>query len=115
MSGHTPTPWRVTRDERGEIIRAVDDTGRPIASMWLNGDDAEANAAFIVEAVNSHAALKARIEALEAALEPFAEIAKELEPMLADNYKNTMHWAVPTVGDLRRAALAMNSQERGSL
>lgn len=38
------------------------------------------------------------------ALEPFAEIAKELLPALKDDDKNSMAWAVPKVGDIRRAA-----------
>lgn len=41
------------------------------------------------------------------ALEPFAEIAKELTDGLKNSEKNTLHWAVPTVGELRAALAAL--------
>jgi hypothetical protein len=44
-----------------------------------------------------------RIKELEDMLAPFAEIARELTDALKDSDKNTMHWAVPTVGNLRAA------------
>lgn len=47
---HTPGPWKVTVDERGQIVRASDSSGRPIAFMWMNGDDMVANASLIAEA-----------------------------------------------------------------
>lgn len=64
--GHTELPWRVTKDARGEIIRTCDGTGKPIASMWLNGDDAESNANLIVTAVNTYPAVDGLVKALEA-------------------------------------------------
>jgi hypothetical protein len=59
----------------------------------------------------------AEIELLREALEPFAEIAKEFSDSLDDEDKNTMRWAVPTVGDIRRlariyAALASQPEQR---
>jgi hypothetical protein len=62
MSEHTPTPWKVTADERGSIVRADTTESQPIASMWHNGDDPAANAALIVKAVNNHDALVAALE-----------------------------------------------------
>lgn len=58
MAGHTKGPWKVTWDERGEIVRTCDATGRPIASMWLNGDDPKANARLIAAAPDLLAALE---------------------------------------------------------
>lgn len=62
---HTALPWRVTEDERGQIIRATDSTGKPIASMWANGNDPKENAALIVRAVNTYPAVADLVEALE--------------------------------------------------
>jgi len=54
-------------------------------------------------------------EAMRKALEPFAEIAKELLPGLDNDRKNTMHWAVPTVGQLRAALAVLSSlKENGN-
>lgn len=74
MTEHTPTPWQISD------ARTVDDT-----AMIVGGHDFEFgliadvtedfDAAFIVEACNSHALLKARIEELEVALQPFADFA----------------------------------------
>lgn len=47
--------------------------------------------------------LRVQLEAARKTLEPFAEIAKELTDQLTDDRKNTMHWAVPTVGQFREA------------
>ena len=52
--------------------------------------------------------LRVRIGRLEEALKPFAEIARELNDELRDDYKNTMHWAVPKVGDFRLALNTLN-------
>lgn len=63
----TPIPWTYfvgNTNGRGLIRIEVDGTGEHIASM-PRGAISEARAAFIVRAVNSHAAL---IEALEWAL-----------------------------------------------
>ena len=51
-----------------------------------------------------HAALEtACVGELIEALKPFAEIANEIQPVLSDTEKNILLWAVPTIGDLRRA------------
>jgi hypothetical protein len=47
------------------------------------------------------------MERLRAAIAPFAEIARELQPTLKDDHKNVQHWAVPTVGDFRRVLTAL--------
>jgi hypothetical protein len=100
--------------------------------FMTSGPEAEANANLIVDTLNEAAVLQARgdlavqnrnywqaeaerreseiaaietrVAELEEALKPFAEIAKDLQPHLAAEYKNTMHWAIPTVGQLRTAA-----------
>lgn len=86
MSGHTPTPWRLcTTGNLGSAIEAPsgksyhegDDGYRIVCSYQectasplyaVQEENRRANGAFIVEAVNSYAALKARIAELEAEL-----------------------------------------------
>src|ERR1035437_7762312 len=70
MSEHSPTPWKITEHDNGGlalrlVIRTTDSSGRPIASMWLNGDRPQANAAFIVKATNHFADL---VECVRASL-----------------------------------------------
>ena len=81
---HTPTPWEVWRapEGGGVTVRAVyhDEMGRRI-TCWpalcnAGGQSNEANAALIVEAVNSHATLTAALEEARGALEVFAEAHK---------------------------------------
>jgi len=68
MTEHTPTPW--TKNNKGEIgprFRSDDQSDGmldPVAEVMF-GDNREANAAFIVEAVNNHEDLKARVKELE--------------------------------------------------
>ncbi|MGY3609895.1 MULTISPECIES: hypothetical protein [unclassified Bradyrhizobium] len=72
----SPGPWRVTEGENGLIVRATDSTGKPIASMWLNGDDPKANADLICRAVNSHPEL---VRALEETAKRWDGTADQLE------------------------------------
>jgi hypothetical protein len=70
-TGHTPTPWRFDGDwYRIPTIFGAD--GKTVASVEKDErkstPERAANAALIVEAVNSHATLKARVEDLETAL-----------------------------------------------
>lgn len=80
VSEHTPTPWghklaRTPTDGEydcgisaainGRLYCIAEAVGRCAKDIKL---PAEANAAFIVEAVNSYASLKAKVEELEAAL-----------------------------------------------
>jgi hypothetical protein len=75
MSEHTPTPWTVWQAPEGFwTVKAVynDEQGRRITS-WpavcnAGAQNNEANAALIVEAVNSYAANVATIARLSAAL-----------------------------------------------
>jgi hypothetical protein len=74
---HTATPWRVSSFEQGSggstrVIMGSDNFS--IAHvMDRSAPENEADAAFIVEAVNSYASLKARIAELEAALQFIAD------------------------------------------
>lgn len=58
MSGakHTPGPWVATRDRYGVTVRAVD--RKPIADIWQNGDNPDANASLIAAGPEMLAALK---------------------------------------------------------
>lgn len=58
MSGarHTAEPWVVTRDRYGVTVRAAD--RKPIADIWQNGDNPDANASLIAAAPGMLAALK---------------------------------------------------------
>jgi hypothetical protein len=73
MNAHTPTPWYADQDQREgyewNVHIIEDDRPHMRICFMSNGEQSQANAALIVEAVNSHASLKARIEELEEALE----------------------------------------------
>jgi hypothetical protein len=75
---HTPTPWSVGHGPNNEVEiwgRIRMNLSPILMSLgFMEHDPREANAAIIVEAVNSHASLKARIQDLEAAL----QVAQEL-------------------------------------
>jgi hypothetical protein len=79
---HTPTPWDwsvgviYARFEAGEIIAATD--GTPFAAM--DGATQSANAAYIVRACNSHAAL---VEALKECADRLELHAKHTEDLVA--------------------------------
>lgn len=125
--GATPRPWRLrTTGNMGSLIEAhsgkhmneLDDGYRTVASFQeccasdlytVQEANRIANGNFIVEAVNSYDAAQERIRELERALQPFAEIAKEFTGQLSDDRKNTMHWAVPTVGQFRAALRALST------
>lgn len=68
---HTPTPWIVSKRNAGAIplhFQPPEVLGRNgdmcVATQLGNGKEAEANAEFIVRAVNSHDALVAALETL---------------------------------------------------
>lgn len=71
MSGHTPTPWNLyddtdTPNKRIEIVAI----GKTIAHIYHSvAEEDLPNAAFIVEAVNSHATLLSQNAKLREALE----------------------------------------------
>lgn len=73
MSEHTPTPWKVglRHSAQGVPVLAGRGYGYVVTRIYGHStSDAkdEANAAFIVEAVNNYDALRARCSDLEAAL-----------------------------------------------
>jgi hypothetical protein len=90
---HTPTPWRV--EQGTDLIWGAcnpDDQssygmGYPVvegkSASWKpykpSMEEREANAAFIVEAVNSHEALKTRIQELEAELASCRECRSKID------------------------------------
>jgi hypothetical protein len=93
---HTPTPWRV--HIYGEIVGAAPSPGRcvlVVAEPNRTNPNAEANAALIVRAVNSHAALAAALEDAEFLMR---QASKHAGPM-QDSFKRSAEDA--------RAALAL--------
>lgn len=77
MGQHTPTPWRTTKNQGNVIVNEGGDKwiakaliGNGKSSRFYHCEDrAEANAEFIVTAVNSHATLTARNAELESEVE----------------------------------------------
>jgi hypothetical protein len=69
MGKHTLTPWRTTNDHANKIC---DQVGRKIAvcpthsggGQWRDREEADANAALIVRAVNAHEALVAFVQGM---------------------------------------------------
>jgi len=90
MTEHTPTPWYVSKEVssfssiRGEDMTIVATRHR------LPRNIHEANMIFIVEAVNNHEAMKARVDELEKAL---GEIAHMDEFLDSDSAKWMMNIA----------------------
>lgn len=64
MTHRTPGPWQATTRGQEWIVRATDDTGRPVTSCWLNGDDSAANARLIAAAPETLEALERLIGAV---------------------------------------------------
>jgi hypothetical protein len=82
---HTPTPWRVTDTHPSRaVLNILDEDGEEVACCYSHIDAFEANAAFIVECVNSHAALLAQRDALVAALENAAHRVRWLMQFVDD-------------------------------
>jgi hypothetical protein len=73
---HPPTPWKVIDGSCDDYI--VDRHGHPVVCIAeLNGCDTVEQteiAAFIVEAVNNHEALKARVKELEKLLQSLLDM-----------------------------------------
>jgi hypothetical protein len=94
-TGHTPTPWRVSGFEQvagggSRVIMGADNFSIAYV-MDRTPAENDADAAFIVEAVNSHATLKARAAELEGALETAESEARryaEMYPQSSDG-RNT--------------------------
>jgi hypothetical protein len=86
---HTPLPWECNKTEfvndpwkgfyiqtpreyfYNELTGKEDNRAGIIATVCGDDKEAQANATFIVEAVNQHYGLKARVKELEGALESF--------------------------------------------
>lgn len=105
---HTPTPWATN----GKRVENRDEHGI-VNDGWIicdcDGPDAEANAALIVRALNSHEAL---IEALE------AQEIWEADVILNADWRSgrahlsqDQHDALSKVQDLRNAALSLAKGE----
>lgn len=85
VASHTPTPWEVQSDGNREVfIRRGD---KPIARMSIAwGNDPDANADFIVRAVNSHEELVSKLKTFRAimiAKGDQAAYVAELEALIA--------------------------------
>jgi hypothetical protein len=97
---HTPTPWLVS--ERA-LFRIIAEWGDTIATVGCDSalrDQWEANAAFIVEAVNSHEALKARIAELEANEKAYEEIIGPMTYRQVADRIQEMEGALQKISDL---------------
>ena len=65
MEKHTPIPWKLEKHNSGLGVRIYHETRLFGQDMQFIGSQGEANASFIVKAVNSHEAL---VEACKYAL-----------------------------------------------
>jgi len=74
MADHTPTPWYMTnRYEIGPRIESDDQSDgmhEPVMDVWV-GENRAADAAFILNAVNSHDALVAALRDMVDHFKPF--------------------------------------------
>lgn len=116
---HTPTPWRVgqTRDGEETFIAIYNDPEQvKIARVetWIGEQEraeAEANAALIVRAVNSHAAL---VAACEAAIPVILDAHAALVANYMEDHGKSCEGGCPdlTVVAQLRAALALANGEQ---
>jgi len=65
MTEHTATPWEMDKAHPDGIAIYGEADGRQIALVNDDVDEVDANAAFIVRAANSHAALVEALRAVE--------------------------------------------------
>jgi hypothetical protein len=105
MNEHTPTPWFVSyRDEASnELVITDDEAGRVKSTRVCHvmprphyHDNQSANAAFIVQAVNSYQAMR---EALEQLL--------KAEPMQQGERNGYIMGVISQAIDMAKAALAL--------
>jgi citrate lyase beta subunit len=87
MGEHTPTPWKVITEDISlieSVTLAADGCSYIVAhcldgaTSQVNEDTREANAAFIVKAVNSHDALVKALENAKAALETCSDLFSDI-------------------------------------
>src|SRR5512142_3030725 len=100
---HDPEGYNII--PRTSVLQAADE----IASLRAQVETLEA---IDLAKAKQIVVLQAQLASARKALEPFAEIAKEFTPQLSNSHKNTMHWAVPTVGDFRRALVAYTDDQQ---
>lgn len=87
----TPGPWSTDADDLGVWINCA--APEPIAKMGKSTNhNARANAAFIVEACNSHDALLSQLNEAVGALEKIAEYGGEHRPIRAAEGPNLSPW-----------------------
>jgi hypothetical protein len=87
MTQHSPTPWSIDHDDPTLIHENSDGRWRPVAEVFGNGlPNAQANAAFIVDSVNSHARLTEQRDELLAALRNSTSKLVEYIPKEARGY-----------------------------
>jgi hypothetical protein len=108
---HTQLPWRRVDAK----IYGADN--QPVARAWHDRDaiERDGNAAFIVEAVNSHDRLTAEVGRLREALKPFTH--PDFRKVMSNNVEGAdspifgREGAILTLGDFERAAKALNPEE----
>lgn len=89
-----------------ELSRDAADHALQSISLMLGGPDEWPDQETMIVDV------KRRVEEMHTALEPFAEIAKEIQPVLKDTDTVSLAWADPKVGDFRRALSLVKNGER---
>ena len=92
---HTPTPW-IRRESKSDVIWIEDGNGRVVMhNSSVKDPEDQANAAFIVRAVNAHEEL---VEALR-------EIAKGAGPYSQDQLEHATN-TIQAMKDLANEAIA---------
>ena len=120
MGEHTPTPWRVIveADRLDEPCIVApdhsDDFSRFVATchggLCDNEQEQHANAAFIVEAVNSYDRNRAAIDALVGALEACRRELNIVRTGTTDGIPNAIIACIPEAIELADAALLASKE-----
>jgi hypothetical protein len=86
-SEHTPTPWVLEYPHNGNV-RIIASNGTDIATVdgFVGGLKNEANAAFIVRAVNSYEALTEQNQAMQKALEDILSAWHEKDEIVRSSF-----------------------------
>lgn len=110
ISNASPRPWKtLSMDDTAIVDRDDAEVAELFCDTDLPEETASANAALIVEAVNSHAALVAKVTALEAMIEQAADtaIAERGPPNDYDYRDHHMIEGIERAMEIFRAALAL--------
>ena len=102
---HSPLPWKFVTDGRSIKMGRIEDVEGEDILFVVCGYDAAAmreDAELIVEAVNSHAQLKERVEELEKALDEFVSYEGKVRACSAE----TRSVALQMFAGLAHAALS---------